>query len=98
MTVGQACCLHSAPVVHGDGVELEVKLVSEVERHLLGTLRLDDSLVLIEDRLFEILEHRVGLVEVVVTSDDAVATATVLADRLTDIEICLLYTSDAADE
>src|SRR5262249_15062438 len=43
---------HRPPVGDGSGVRaLDVQLGREIERHLLGTLRLDDPLVLGTDRL-----------------------------------------------
>ena len=71
---------HGPAVGDGHRVELQVQLVGQVERHLLGPLRLDDALVLPEDPRLELLEHPVGLVEVVVAADDAVAAAVVGGD------------------
>jgi hypothetical protein len=38
-----------------------VKLGGQVERHALGSLRLDDNLVLAEDSVFEFADHLVRL-------------------------------------
>src|SRR5262245_42710782 len=51
---------HRPPVADRDRVELEVQLGGEVERHLLGPLRFDDALVLVEDRVLERLQHLDG--------------------------------------
>src|SRR5262245_32418757 len=78
---------HRPPVRHGDGVELEVELLGEIERDQRGPLRLDHPLVLAEDHVLELLEHAVGLVEVVVLPDEDVATAAIAVDGLGDEEI-----------
>src|SRR5262245_11004640 len=78
---------HGAPVGHGDRVELEMQLLAEVERHLLRPLRLDHAPVLPEDHVLELLEHALGLVEVVVLPDEAVAAAAIGGDRLGDKQI-----------
>src|SRR6266498_6064219 len=73
---------HGTPVGDGDRVELEVQLVAEIERHLLGALRLDHAHVLPEDDVLALLEDPVGLVEVVVLADEAIATAAIRSERL----------------
>src|SRR4029450_5072873 len=78
---------HRAPVGDGNRVELEVQLLAEVERNLLGALRLDDPAVLFEDDVFELLEDGVRLVEVVVLADQAIATAAIGGHRLRDEQI-----------
>src|ERR671923_169766 len=60
---------------------------SEVERYLLGPLRLDDALVLAEDHVLELDEQLVGLLEVVVPSDHEVAAAAITRDRLRGEEV-----------
>ncbi len=60
---------HRAPVGDGDRVEGEMELVREVERHPFGALRFDDTAVLREDHVFELLQHGVRLLEVVVAGD-----------------------------
>src|SRR5579862_7046893 len=47
---------HRPPVRDGNRVELQVHLVGQVERHLLGALGLDHSAVLLEDRVLELLQ------------------------------------------
>src|SRR5436190_8794162 len=68
---------HRAPVGDGDGVELEVQLLAEVEGHFLGTLGLDHLQILAEDDVLELLEHRLRLADIVVLPDHAITGATV---------------------
>ncbi len=65
----EAARAHRTPVSDRDGVEGEMELVREVERHPLRPLRLDDDPVLFEDDVLELLQHRVGLLQVVVAAD-----------------------------
>src|SRR5688500_17821656 len=78
---------HGAAVGHRDGVEGEVELAGQIERHALGPLRLHHALVLREDRLLERLHHRVLLLEVVVARHHAVADAAVAGDGLRGEEV-----------
>src|SRR6266542_6100809 len=73
---------HGPSIGDGDGVEPEVQLLAEVERDLLRALGLDHAAVLAEDHVLELLEHAVGLLEIVVLADEAVAAAAIDADRL----------------
>src|SRR5262245_59250009 len=91
---GETLRAHRPPV--GDGVELEVQLVREVERNDVGTLRLDDALILVEDDVLELLEHRVGLLEVVVAAHDDVAGAALGPERLRGEEVHHLFAAAPA--
>src|SRR5262245_45197359 len=73
---------HGPAVGHGHRVEPEVQLLAEIEGDLLGPLGLHHPLVLAEDDVLEFLEDAVGLVEVVVLADEAVAAAAVLGHGL----------------
>src|SRR6266478_1957798 len=86
-TSREAEIVHRAPVGDGDGVELQMELLAEVEGDLFGALRLHYAGVLPEDHILELLEHAVGLAEVVVLADQAVAAAALGRDRLRDEEI-----------
>lgn len=68
---------HRPPIGHGHGIELQVQLVGEIERHLLGPLRFHDALILAENHALEFLQRAVGIVEVVVAPDDAVTAAAI---------------------
>src|SRR5688572_13799435 len=61
----EAEIVHRAPVRNGDGVELQVQLLAQIERDFLRALRLHHSAILAEDHVLELLEHALGLVEVV---------------------------------
>src|SRR6202167_4694074 len=84
---GEAQVTHGLAVGDGDGVEAQVQLGGQVERHALGALRLDDDLVLAEDRVLELADHLVRLIGVVVPADDDVARAAVGGSRLRGEEV-----------
>src|SRR5688572_16712608 len=62
-------CAHGATIGDGHGVEGEVELVGQVERHAIGPLGFHDALVLPEDGALERLQHVVRLLQVVVARD-----------------------------
>src|SRR5262249_29014479 len=78
---------HGAAAGHGHRVELEVELLAQIEGHLLGALRFHHPAILPEDHVLEFLENAVGLLEVVVLADQAVAAAAVGRHGLGDEEI-----------
>ena len=87
VSVRQPLGLHGPAIRHRDRVELQMQFIGQVERNLLGTLRLDDALILVEDGVLERLQYRIRLIEVVIAADDAVALTLVRTDRAGSKEV-----------
>ena len=68
---------HGLAVGDRDRIKLQVQFGGEVERHPLGPLRFDHSLVLAEYGVLELLQYAIALVQVVVPADHHVPGAPV---------------------
>ena len=51
---GQSALPHQLPIVHGDKVKIQMKLVGEIERNEVRALMFHDYFVLIEDHVVKL--------------------------------------------